>query len=254
MFELDATTQSVLPTQSSRVVRNAVLATLPESEFALLRPHLKLLALRRHEIIHDASRCPEAVYFIESGMVSRVIRTAKDGAVEVANVGRRGFIGVSVVLGTMLTIQRTVVLVPSMALGIDAETLRALMVQRPAIKEHLLKYVQVLMSLKAQIALCNAKHEISERLARWLLLAHDMVESDVLPVTHGVIADALGVRRPGVSNALAELEARGVVEGMRGSLRVCDLDALRRSACECHSIVNDRFRLFCDMPHHMHTL
>jgi CRP-like cAMP-binding protein len=110
------------------------------------------------------------------------------------------------------------------------------------------------MSLKAQIALCNAKHEISERLARWLLLAQDMVESDVLPVTHGLIADALGVRRPGVSNALAELEARGVLEGTRGSLRICDVDGLRRSACECHSIVNDRFRLFCDMPHHMHTL
>src|SRR5512140_2870354 len=103
MFELDATAHGVLSMQSSRVVRHAVLATLPEPEFALLRPHLRLLTLRRHEIVHDASRCPEAVYFIESGMVSRVIRTAKDGAVEVANVGRRGFIGVSVVLGTMLT-------------------------------------------------------------------------------------------------------------------------------------------------------
>ena len=240
--------------QSSRVVRNEILATLPEPEFALLRPFLKPIALRRNEIIHDASRCPEAVYFIESGIVSRVIRTAKDGAVEVANVGRRGFIGVSVVLGTMLAIQRTVVLIPGVALGIDAETLRALMVERPAIKEHLLKYVQVLMALKAQIALCNAKHEISERLARWLLLAQDMVDSDVLPVTHGLIAGALGVRRAGISNALAELEDRGVVEGTRGSLRICDLDALRQSACECHSIVQDRFRLFCDMPRHPHAL
>jgi CRP-like cAMP-binding protein len=254
MFGLAASTRGILPEPSTHVVRNVVLATLPEVEFALLRPHLKPLALRRNEIIHDTSCCPEAVYFIESGIVSRVLRTAKDGAVEVASVGRSGFIGVSVVLGTMLAIQRTVVLVPGTALGINAETLRSLMRERPAIKEHLLRYVQLLMVLKGQIALCNAKHEISERLARWLLLAQDMIESDVLPVTHGLIAGALGVRRAGISNALADLEAEGVLEGARGSLRILDLDGLRRHACACHSVVKDRFRLFCDMPHHAHTI
>jgi CRP-like cAMP-binding protein len=254
MFELGEMRRSVLSMQSSHVVRNAVLATLPEPEFALLRPHFTPLALRRNEIIHDASRCPNAVYFIESGMVSRVIRTAKDGPVEVANVGRCGFIGVSVVLGTMLAIQRTVVLIPGMALRIDAETLRTLMAERPAIKEHLLRYVQILMALKGQIALCNAKHEISERLARWLLLARDMIGSDVLPVTHGLIAGALGVRRASVSAALAELAGRGVVEGTRGSLWVRDLDGLRRSACGCYGVVEGHFRLFRDMPQHTHVL
>jgi CRP-like cAMP-binding protein len=254
MFELGEMRRSVLSMQSSHVVRNVVLATLPEAEFALLRPHLTPLALRRNEIIHDTSRCPNAVYFIESGMISRVIRTAKDGPVEVANVGRCGFIGVSVVLGTMLAIQRTVVLIPGMALRIDAETLRALMAERPAIKEHLLRYVQTLMALKGQIALCNAKHEVSERLARWLLLARDMIGSDVLPVTHGLIAGALGVRRASVSDALAELGSRGVVEGTRGSLRVRDVDGLRRGACACHGVVDGHFRLFRDMPHYAHVL
>ena len=231
-----------------------MLATLSEADFAALRPHLKMVRLRRNEIVHDAFRCPNMVYFIESGIVSRVVRSAKDGSVEVASVGRYGFVGVSVVLGTMLAIQRTVVLVPGAALGIEAETLRAVMAERPSIKEHLLKYVQLLMAQQAQIALCPAQHEISERLARWLLLSRDMVESDVLPVTHGLIAGALGVRRAGVSIALAGLEARGVIVGTRGSLRICDPDGLQRSACDCHHVVRDRFRLFCDMPHHAHTL
>jgi CRP-like cAMP-binding protein len=223
-------------------------------EFALLRPHLKLVQLRRNEILHDAFRCPDAVYFVESGIVSRVVRTARDGAVEVAGVGRCGFIGVSVVLGTMQAIQRTVVTVPGTALRIGAEQLRQIMVQRPAIKEHLLKYVQLLMALKAQIALCNAKHEIPERVARWLLLAQDLSNSNVLPVTHGLIAGALGVRRPGVSLTLAEFEAAGLIEGSRGSLSIRDLTGLRHRACDCHSVVKDRFRLFSDMPHHAHAL
>lgn len=232
-----------------------VLATLPEAEFALLRPHLKSVPLRRNEILHDAFRCPQMVYFIESGIVSRVVRTAKDGAtVEVASVGRCGFVGVSVVLGTMQAIQRTVVLMPGTALAIEADRLRVILAERPAIKEHLLKYVQLLMALKAQIALCNAKHEIPERVARWLLLAQQLSGSEVLPVTHGLIASALGVRRPGVSHALAEMEAGGLVTCARGSLRISDVAGLQRRACECHLVVKDRFRLFCDMPRHAHDL
>lgn len=254
MFELATPGLPIVPLKSSCTVRNVVLATLPEVDFALLRPHLMVTPLRRNEILHDAFRCPDAVYFIESGIVSRVVRTAKDGAVEVAGVGRSGFIGVSVVLGTMQALQRTVVTVPGTALRIDAERLRLIMTARPAIKEHLLKYVQLLMALKAQIALCNAKHEISERVARWLVLAQDLTGNDVVPVTHGLIAGALGVRRPGVSLALAEFEAAGLVAGTRGSLKIRDLGGLRQRACDCHGVVKDRFRLFCDMPHHAHAL
>jgi CRP-like cAMP-binding protein len=254
MSELATAALPVSLSQSSRAFRNVVLATLPGAEFALLRPHLTIVSLRRNQIVHDAFSCPNAVYFIESGIVSRVLRTARDGTVEVASVGRCGFIGVSVVLGTMQAIQRTVVTIPGAALRIEAEQLRLIMAQRPAIKEHLLKYVQLLMALKAQIALCNAKHEISERVARWLLLAQDLSGNDILPVTHGLIAGALGVRRPGVSLALAELEAAGIVEGARGSLRIQDLSGLRRRACDCHGVVKDRFRLFCDMPRHAHAI
>lgn len=248
------TTRGVSLPPSARIVRNVVLSTLPEVEFALLRPHLERVKLRRNEILHDAFGCPNLVYFIERGIVSRVVRTAKDGSVEVANVGRFGFVGVSVVLGTMQAIQRTVALVPGTALAIEAERLRLIMAERPAVKEHLLKYVQLLMALKAQIALCNAKHEIPQRVARWLLRGCELLESDILPVTHNLIAGALGVRRPGVSRTLADMEAAGVIEGARGSLRIIDLEALRHRACGCHLELTDRFRLLTDMPNHKHVV
>ncbi len=236
------------------VVQNAILATLPEAEFALLRPHLTLVPLKRNEIVHDALRHPDAAYFIETGVVSRVVRTQRDGPVEVAVVGKFGFLGVSLVLGAMQTMQRSVVRVPGMALRIEADAFRSVLQQSPATRDHLLRYVQVLMALNAQMALCNARHGISERVARWLLLARDRIESDVIPVTHGIIASALGVRRPGVSDALAELDAHNIIAGSRGAIRVRDKDALRRHACECETILRDRFRVFSDMPHHDHVV
>ena len=235
-------------------VQNAVLATLPEAEFALLRPHLKAVPLKRNEVLQDALRYPDAAYFIESGVVSRMVRTARDGPVEVAVVGKFGFVGVSLVLGTMQTIQRSVVRVPGTALRIQATALRDILQQSPATREHLLKYVQLLIALNAQFALCSARHEISERVARWILLAQDRIGNDRVPVTHGMIASALGVRRPGVSKALSEFEAQGIIEGSRGAIRIRDMDGLRQEACECERILRDRFRVYRDMPHHHHRV
>src|SRR5690606_38158360 len=106
------------------------------------------------------------------------------------------------------------------------------MLECPAIKDHLLRYVQLLLSQKAQVSLCNAKHDIDKRLARWLLLAHERVEGGELPVTHDLLATMLGVRRPGVTEALAGLEQAGVVTRARGLLRVVDAEALKTRACE----------------------
>lgn len=239
---------------SPRTVQNTILATLPEAEFALLRPHLKSVTLKRNEILQDALRYPDAAYFIESGVVSRVVRTVKDGPVEVAVVGKFGFVGVSLVLGTMQTIQRSVVRVPGRALRIEAEPFRDILQQSPPTREHLLRYVQLLLALNAQIALCNARHEIDQRVARWLLLAQDRIGSELVPVTHGTIASALGVRRPSVSNTLSQLEESGTIRGARGMIEIRNMDRLRQSACECEKILRDRFRIFRDMPHHHHLV
>ena len=235
-------------------VRNEILATLPPALFEELRPYLKLVELRRRAIINDANRPVDAVYFIESGVISRVARTQEDGPVEVAMVGKFGFIGVSVLLGTMTALHRTIVQIPGQALRIQATDLQRVVTQHPAIRDHMLRYVQLLMNQKAQVSLCNAKHEIDKRLARWLLLAHERVNGAELPVTHELLATTLGVRRPGVTEALAELEEAGIIARARGVLKVIDEDALKARACECHRIIEDRFATTRALQHYQYQL
>lgn len=238
----------------SGVVQNHFLATLPPAEFDQLRPFLKVVELRRHAVINETNKVVDAVYFVESGLVSRVARTQADGTVEVAMVGRSGLIGLAVVLGTMVALHRTVVQIPGLALRISATDLQAVMAQTPSIRDHLLRYVQLLMSQKAQVALCNAKHEIDKRLARWLLLAQDRVAGNQLPITHDLLAMMLGVRRAGVSEALAMLEDRGIVAKSRGALKIVSREALKAHACECYKIIDDRFSWQRAMKHYEHRL
>jgi CRP-like cAMP-binding protein len=238
----------------SGIVQNHFLATMPPADFDELRPFLRMVELKRHAVIHETGKPVDAVYFVESGLASRVARTQADGPVEVAMVGRSGLIGLSVVLGTMVALHRTVVHIPGLALRISAADLQTIMTKNPAIRDHLLRYVQLLMSQKAQVALCNAKHEIDKRLARWLLLAHDRVSSSQLPVTHDLLAMMLGVRRAGVSEALAVLESEGVVAKSRGALRIVDHDALKARACECYKIIEERFSWQRAMTHYEHRL
>jgi len=253
MLQSGARAAEIIRERMPQAVSNSLLATLSPRDFAELVPYLKPVALKRNEILHDAQRRADAAYFIESGVVSRVARTSKDGPVEAAVVGRFGFVGISVVLGTMRSTQRSIVLVPGRAFRIEAEALQRVMREQPAIRDHLLKYVHLLIALGAQVALCNAKHDVDQRVARWLLLAHDRLGGDIVPVTHDMIASALGVRRPGVSKTVADLELRGIVEGLRGSVRILDIQGLRRSACECHKIVNERFRMLQQAPHQHHV-
>jgi CRP-like cAMP-binding protein len=236
------------------IVQNKFLATMSPADFDQLRPFLKVVELKRHSVIHEANKPVDAVYHIESGVVSRVARTQGDGAVEVAIVGRYGFLGISVVLGTMIALQRSIVQIPGLALRISAADLQTVMAQNPAMRDHLLRYVHLLLAQKAQVVLCNAKHEIDKRLARWLLLAHDRVVGSQLPVTHDLLSMMLGVRRAGVTEALAELESKGILAKARGAVRIVDPQGLKAHACECYKIIDEKFAWLRTMEDYEHRL
>jgi len=238
----------------SGVVQNRFLATLSPDDFERLRPFLSSVELKRHAVIHEANKLVDAVYFIESGVISRVARTQSDGPVEVAMVGRSGFIGISVIIGTMMALDRTVVQIPGLALRISASDLQRLMASHPPLRDHLLSYVHVLMMQKAQVSFCNAKHDIESRLARWLALAHDRVVGDALPVTHELLALMLGVRRAGVSETIARFEAAGIVRRGRATLKIEDRELLLGKTCECYRIISDRSFWRKSMPLHQHRL
>jgi CRP-like cAMP-binding protein len=209
--------------------------------FECLRPKLQPITLKRRAILQEHNRPIEHIYFIERGVASLFARTQRDGPVEVAIVGRLGFVGVAAVLGTMRSPNRCLMEVPGEALRISTDDIRCVMEETPPVRQHLLSYIHALLIQNTQTALCNIRHQLEERLCRWLLLASDRLDEKVVPVTHDQLAMILGVRRAGVSTTLAELEGLGAVAKTRGAVEVVARDILEAKTCECYRIISSEY-------------
>jgi CRP-like cAMP-binding protein len=233
----ERTTEAPLTAQ---FVRNKFLQSLSPYEFGQLKPDLTSVSLKKGAVVHEENRPVEAVYFIESGVVSRIARTQSDELVEIAMVGSSGFVGLSVVLGTSIALHRTIVLTPGEALRISAKRLLDIMGNVPSIRETLLRYAQILMTQNAHLSVCNARHNIESRLARWLLLAQDQLGDDTIPVTHDLLAMLLGVRRSGVSIVMQDFESRDILRKGRGTVTIRSRELLRQRSCECYGLVEEQ--------------
>jgi CRP-like cAMP-binding protein len=205
-----------------------------------LKPLLRPVEFRERAVLQEAHRPVECVHFIEDGLVSHFSGT-RDDCVETAMVGCFGYVGVPLVLGAEFASQRSVACMPGAALRIAADDLARVMIDRPQIREKLLRYVPALIAQNSQSVLCAARHEINQRLARWLLLANDRIRTEVLHITHELLAASLGVRRASVTNALLQFEAEGVVKKQRGAIRIVDRPALENRACGCYHVVRDAY-------------
>lgn len=157
-------------------------------------------------------------------------------------VGRLGFVGVAAVLGTMRSPNRCVMEVPGEALRITAEDMRHVMETTPAVRQQLLNYVHALLVQNTQTALCNVRHELEERLCRWLLLASDRLDDTIVPLTHDQLAMILGVRRAGVTTALSVLQELGAVIKTRGAVEIVDRAILEKTTCECYRIIASEYK------------
>ncbi len=220
--------------------RNGVLANLLSEDIRALKPHLERVEIKARSVLQEANRCIEYVYFIEHGLVSR-IAGGRTCSIETAMVGRFGYTGVALVLGSTLSSHRAVVRLPGTAMRIRADQLSRILQSRPQIQAEMLQFVQSLMTQNAQGVLCAAKHELDRRLARWLLLASDRMQSDTLSVTHDLLATVMGVRRAGITNALLRFEADGVLKKTRGAVKLTNRPALETRACDCYGIVRDAY-------------
>jgi len=236
------------------VVQNRVLAAIDPENFNLLRPHLRLVPLKRRAILQDHNRRIDRVHFIERGVASLFARTQRDGPVEVAIVGRLGLVGVAAVLGTMRSPNRALMQVPGDALQIASQDLRRVMESSSAIRQQLLNYVHVLLVQNSQTELCNARHELGERLCRWLLLASERLDERFIPLTHDMLSMILGVRRAGVTEALASLEQAGVVKKARGVIEILNRVEMERQACECYRIIAAEYRRLTGPSCYEHVL
>jgi CRP-like cAMP-binding protein len=222
-------------------VQNRLLAGLAPASFERLRPFLEPVALKRRAILQDYHHPIEHIYFIERGVASLLVRTQRDGPVEVAMVGRLGFVGVTAVLGIQRSPNRCLMAVPGYALRIAVPDLRRVAHRYPDVQRQLFSYIHALLVQNAQTTLCSGRHRLEERLSRWLLLAADRLDDRVIPVTHDMLSVILGVRRASITTTLAELEQTGGLVRQRGSIEVRDHAALERRACECYQIIASEY-------------
>jgi CRP-like cAMP-binding protein len=182
--------------------RNRLLAALSRDDRALLLPHLKPVALGLLKDIERPNRRIDTVYFMESGIASVVALQADETRVEVGLIGREGMSGIAVVLGGNQSPHSTYIQVAGEGQRMPANELRKAMMASESLRGLLLKFVQVFMVQTAPTAIANARSHIDQRLARWILMAHDRTGDTTLPLTHEFLALMLGVRRPGVTEAL----------------------------------------------------
>ena len=166
-------------------------------------------------------------------------RTNTDSAIEILTIGNDGLVGIAAVLGGGPTVQRACVQVTGLALRISSNDMASAIKARPSIHEHLMKYFRSLLLKQSHTALCNAKHNTEQKLARWLLLAQDYAQTDVLPVTHDLLGGLLNARRAGVTQVLSRLDADGILARSRGAIRIRNRNLLQSRSCGCYKTISD---------------
>lgn len=221
---------------------NRLLKALSPRDWNLISPHLVLTPLKVRDEFERPNRVIEEVCFPETGIASVVAEHRGGRRIEIGIVGCEGVTGSAVVLGSDRTPHSTYMQVAGEGYRLPASTLRELLSKSPALQGLLLKYVQALMVQTAHTAIANARATLSERLARWLLMAHDRVPGNDLALTHEFLSLMLAVRRPGVTEALKSLEDAGLIECARGQITVLDRKAIEKHAGSYYGVPEVEYR------------
>ena len=220
-------------------LRNLILLRLPRPDCPQLFSSLEFVRLKLHQVLHEAGEVIKSVYFLNNGMGS-VLTVQPDGkSVEVGLIGNEGFVGVPVVFGFKTGPLRVVVQGDATAYRVDVATLKKTMTVCPILKGLLQRFAMTLSMQSTQIAACNRLHDVEERLARWLLMSHDRIGGETMPLTHDFLGQMLGTRRSSVSMAASILQKGGMISYTRGNVTILNKPKLAESACECYQIIQD---------------
>lgn len=222
---------------TGRTVKNVLLLSIPDREYNLIRPYLEYVELEHHKMLHDQGQQIEFAYFPNDGMVSLVVSTSDGRSVEVGIVGREGMVGTPLAVGLRLAPYDAIIQIPGNGIMIDSKRLTSQLSSTPRLWLVLTRFVLMQGLQMAQVAACNRLHELEQRLARWLLMCQDRVDSERLFLTHEFLAQMLGTGRPSVSLAIGMLEHAGLIENIRGIIRVINRKSLEDSACECYRVI-----------------
>ena len=228
---------------------NHLLAALPEAEWQRWAPHLEPVDLPLGRVLYESGVTLGHVYFPTTAIVS-LLYVMEDGAsAEIAVVGKEGLVGVSLFMGGESTPSRAVVQSAGKGFRLSAAVLKDEFSRSGVVLHLLLRYTQALITQMAQTAVCNRHHSLDQQLCRWLLLSLDRLEGNELVMTQELIANMLGVRREGVTEAALKLQKAGLIRYARGHITALDRPGLEARSCECYAVVKKEYdRLLPERP------
>ena len=229
--------------------QNYLLAALPAAEYDRLAPELELVPMPLGKALYESGGRLQHVYFPTTSIVS-LLYVMEDGAsAEIAIVGNEGILGISLFMGGETTPSRAVVQSAGHGYRLKAHLLKREFQRAGPVMNLLLRYTQALITQMAQTAVCNRHHSIEQQLSRWLLLSLDRLSTFELTMTQELIANMLGVRREGVTEAAGKLQRAGIIRYSRGRITVLDRERLEENVCECYAVVKKEFeRLLSGLP------
>jgi CRP-like cAMP-binding protein len=217
--------------------QNRLLAILPADVQERLLPHMELIELPLGKVLYESGDTLRYVYFPTNSIVSLLYVMESGASAEISVVGNEGLIGVALFMGGESTTSRAIVQSAGQAYRLLGQRLKDEFNRHGALLHTLLRYTQALITQMAQTAVCNRHHSIDQQLCRWLLLSLDRLEGNELVMTQELIANMLGVRREGVTDAAGRLQCLGVIEYHRGHIQVLNRAKLENLSCECYAVV-----------------
>ena len=217
--------------------QNHLLAALTESDRARLFPQLELVPMPLGKVLYESGSELDHVYFPTNCIVSLLYVMTDGSSAEIAVVGNEGLVGVALFMGGETTPSRAVVQSAGVAYRLEGTRMKQEFNRAGQMQHLLLRYTQALLTQMAQTAVCNRHHSVDQQLCRWLLLSLDRLPSNELTMTQELIANMLGVRREGVTEAAGHLQGAGLIRYSRGRITVLDRDKLEQRVCECYAVV-----------------
>jgi CRP-like cAMP-binding protein len=230
-------------------MQNHLLATLSEPELNRLSPHLDLVQMPLGHALYESGDLLSHVFFPTTAIISLLYELENGSSAEIAVIGREGIVGVALFMGGDTMPNRAVVQSAGHAFRLGGGILKEEFKRAGELQHLLLRYTLAMLTQMAQTAVCNRHHSVDQQLCRWLLLSLDRLPDNVLSMTQELIANMLGVRREGVTEAARKLQNAGLIHYNRGRITVIDRAGLEKRVCECYGVVRKEFaRLLPDVP------
>jgi CRP-like cAMP-binding protein len=219
---------------------NRLLAALKPKAFELVRPDLRSISLQQNHVLFGPGDEIDQIFFPQSGLLSLQIVTKDGRFFQTSTVGREGAVGIHGGLGPRVSFTRATVQIAGKFSVIRAGRFASLVQVDLALRDLISRYIELLWEEGQQIAACNAAHDASERLCRWLLQCADRIDSDMIPLTQEFLAQMLGARRTTVTLLAKTLQDQGLIKYSRGRIQILDRERLMNCACECYQVMQSR--------------